>query len=353
MPDLYEFYKGKRVLITGHMGFKGTWLCVLLTHLGAKVIGYGLPNDVSPEVYKISGVNDKITSLTADVRDLATMQYAFNEYKPEIVFHLAAQPIVLTGYKDPVTTYTTNVVGTLNLMECVRTSDFVKSVVNITTDKVYRNTETGNAFKEDDVLDGIDPYSNSKSCSELVTATYIRSFLKDKAIAVSTARAGNVLGGGDFSDNRIIPDCIRAQEGTGEIVLRNPDSVRPYQHVLEALYGYLLIAMNQYDDIKYAGSYNIGPDIENCLKTKEIAELFCKAWGDKAYVTVQKAANAPKESGLLRLDCMKFDSTFGKVKKLSVEQTIQMIVDWEKAFERGATMYDVFVKQIEEYLSYV
>ena len=275
-----DFYKGKRVLITGHTGFKGAWLCQMLINAGAEVTGYALNPPTKPSLFEIANISGKMNSVIGDIRDLSKLKETFTKIQPEIVFHLAAQPIVRESYKNPVYTYETNVMGTVNICECVRTSDSVRSFLNVTTDKVYLNKEWEWGYRENEELDGYDPYSNSKSCSELVTHSYINSFFKEMNIAVSTARAGNVIGGGDFANDRIVPDCIRAAIKHEDIVVRNPFSTRPYQHVLEPLYAYLMIAQKQYEDIKYAGYYNVGPDDRDCFQTGALVDLFVEHWGE-------------------------------------------------------------------------
>lgn len=278
-----SFYKDKNVLITGHTGFKGTWLTKMLVMAGAKVTGYSLKAPTNPNLFELADVENKINHVIGDVRDYEHLKKVFDEVKPEIVLHLAAQPIVRDSYKDPKYTYETNVMGTVNLMECVRLSSSVKSVLNITTDKVYHNNEWCWGYREDEPLDGFDPYSNSKSCSELVTHSYINSFFdKNISPAVSTARAGNVIGGGDFANDRIIPDCVRAMKDKKTIIVRNPCSTRPYQHVLEPLAIYLTIVQKQYIDKKYAGFYNVGPDDCDCVTTGDLVDLFCKYYGEEA-----------------------------------------------------------------------
>ena len=251
MKEILDFYRGKRVFLTGHTGFKGSWMCKLLSNAGATVTGYSLDAPTDPSLFKIAGIENDIHSVIGDIRDMTALKAAFDDAQPEIVLHLAAQPIVRDSYKDPAYTYETNVMGTVNILECVRQSSCVKSFLNVTTDKVYLNKEWAWGYRENEELDGYDPYSNSKSCSELVTHSYKRSFftaIDGKAIVpISTARAGNVIGGGDFANDRIIPDSVRAAAKHEDIVVRNPYSTRPYQHVLEPLYAYLLIAMRQYE----------------------------------------------------------------------------------------------------------
>ena len=278
-----EFYRGKRVFVTGHTGFKGSWLCKMLLMAGAEVTGYSLQPPTQPNLFSIAGVEGKMHSVIGDIRDFDALKAAFDAAQPDIVLHLAAQPIVRDSYKDPRYTYETNVMGTVNLLECVRLAQqqgrAPRSVLNVTTDKVYHNNEWAWGYRENEPLDGFDPYSNSKSCSELATHSYINSFFADKTVAVSTARAGNVIGGGDFANDRIIPDCVRAMAAGRKIGVRNPYSTRPYQHVLEPLAAYLLIAQRQYEDSRFAGYYNVGPDDCDCVTTGTLVDLFCRAWG--------------------------------------------------------------------------
>ena len=272
-----DFYKGKKILLTGHTGFKGTWMCRVLLEMGAEVTGYALEPPTVPGLFDLVGAERDIRSIKGDIRDLEHLKKVFEEVRPEIVIHMAAQPLVRESYKNPVYTYDVNVMGTVNVLECMRLTDSVRSFVNVTTDKVYKNREWEWGYRENEELNGFDPYSNSKSCSELVTESYKNSFFADGA-AISTARAGNVIGGGDFAKDRIVPDCLRAVEAGQDIVVRNPYSVRPYQHVLEPVFAYLLIARKQYQDGRFAGNYNIGPDLETCLSTKDLVEGFCGCW---------------------------------------------------------------------------
>ena len=278
---ILDFYRDKKVFVTGHTGFKGAWLCTILCMAGAEVTGFALPPE-ELSLCRIIRLEEKMNSVHGDMRDLEALRCAFDAAKPEIVLHLAAQPIVRESYRDPVGTYASNVMGTVHILECVRQSGCVRSFLNVTTDKVYQNRQWPWGYRETDVLNGFDPYANSKSCSELVTDSYRNSFLADKGVAVSTARAGNVIGGGDFAADRIIPDCIRAVCAGRPIQLRNPHSVRPYQHVLEPLSAYLLIAQRQYENSDLAGSYNVGPDSSGCLTTGALSELFCQTWGEGA-----------------------------------------------------------------------
>ena len=344
-----SFYKGKKVLVTGHTGFKGSWLCKILVNAGANVVGYSIDPPTNPSLFELSGIKNQITSYIADIRDLDKLKEVFEKEQPELVFHLAAQPIVRDSYKMPAYTYETNVMGTVNILECVRLFDCVKSFLNITTDKVYENQETNVAFTEDMPLDGYDPYSNSKSCSELVTHSYKKSFFTDGRVAVSTSRAGNVIGGGDFANDRIIPDCVRAVENGETIIVRNPNSTRPYQHVLEPLKIYLMIVEAQYKNHELEGYYNVGPNDSDCRTTGELVTLFCKLWGDGAKWKDVSEANAPHEANFLRLDTTKVKKVFGWQPRWSVEEAVEKIVEWTKVYFDGGDISAVMDKQIDEF----
>ena len=346
-----SFYKGKKVFVTGHTGFKGSWLCKILADAGAIVTGYSLQPPTQPSLFNIAEIQKGITSIIGDIRNYQRLKAAFDAAQPEIVLHLAAQPIVRDSYKDPVYTYETNVMGTVNILECVRNSNSVKSFLNVTTDKVYKNKEWEWGYRENEELDGFDPYSNSKSCSELATHSYKNSFFSDGRVAISTARAGNVIGGGDFANDRIIPDCIRAVSSGNVIEVRNPYSTRPYQHVLEPLFAYLMIAAKQYQDGKYAGYYNVGPDECDCVNTGMLADLFCESWGNGA-AWVNKAENdAPHEAGFLKLDCSKIRSVFGWRPRWHIEKCIEMTVRFSKVWMDKGDIRTEMERQIREYLS--
>lgn len=351
---MLEFYNGKRVLITGHTGFKGSWMCQVLSGAGAQVAGYALEPPTQPALFELAGLSDKIDSTIGDIRDLNKLKQTFDRIRPEIVIHMAAQPLVREAYARPVYTYEVNVMGTVNIMECVRTAESVRSVINVTTDKVYRNREWVWGYRENEELNGFDPYSNSKSCSELVTDSYRNSFFADKGIPVSTVRAGNVIGGGDFAKDRIIPDCIRAAQAGKDIVLRNPDSIRPYQHVLEPVMAYLMIAKKQYENKAYAGSYNIGPEEADCLTTGALAEAFCQFWTTatgKEQAWISQSDNGPHEAGILRLDCQKAKQTFGWHPVWDVRKALQKVVEWQAAFDEGETAESCIARQLQEYLA--
>ena len=343
------FYRGKRVLVTGHTGFKGSWLTQMLLLLGAEVTGFALPPVTEPSLYTLLSPMREMRSVMGDVRDIEALSRTFAEARPAIVLHLAAQPIVRTSYEQPRLTYETNVMGTVNVLECVRASDTVRSFVNVTTDKVYCNRERDEGYREDEPLDGFDPYSNSKSCSELVTHSYRRSFFADGHVRISTARAGNVIGGGDFARDRIIPDCVRAAMAGKPIVVRNPHSTRPYQHVLDPRYAYLMIAAAQYADKSLAGYYNVGPDDCDCVTTGALATLFCDAWGEGARWEDHAEPNAPHEAGFLKLDNTKIKSTFHWRPRMHIGEAVQRTVEWTKAWRGGADMIAATRAQIEEF----
>lgn len=344
-----NFYKEKKVLVTGHTGFKGAWLCKILVNAGADVTGYSLEPPTTPNLFEVCGIACRMRSIIGDIRDLDHLKKVFAEIQPEIVFHLAAQSIVRDSYKDPSYTYETNVMGTVNICECVRLNLCVKSFLNVTTDKVYYNNEWNWGYRENDPLDGYDPYSNSKSCSELVTHSYINSFFGKRDVAVSTARAGNVIGGGDFANDRIIPDCVRAAEKSEAIIVRNPYSTRPYQHVLEPLVVYLMIAQKQYEDKRYAGSYNVGPDDCDCVTTGELVDMFCKMWGEKI-TWENKKDEGPHEANFLKLDCSKIKTVFGWRPRLHVSEAVAHTVEWTKEWLEGNDVSICMDRQIIEFL---
>ena len=344
------FYKNKRVFLTGHTGFKGSWLSKILIEAGAIVTGYSLEPPTEPNLFTLASIEGKMTSLIGDIRDVDTLQKAFSQAQPEIVFHLAAQPIVRDSYRDPRVTYETNVMGTVNVLECIRKSGCVKSFVNVTTDKVYQNKEWAYGYREIDFLDGFDPYSNSKSCSELVTHGYQNSFFSDGRVAISTARAGNVIGGGDFAKDRIIPDCVRAAEKGEQIILRNPYSIRPYQHVLEPLFVYMMIAQKQYEDISFAGYYNVGPDDSDCVSTGTLAQFFCAAWGEGLQWVHQTESNAPHEANFLKLDCSKLKVIFGWKPRWGINEAIAYTVAWAKTWLAGNDIPSEMNREIKAFM---
>jgi len=345
-----DFFKNKKILITGHTGFKGSWLSKILIDSGALVTGYSLKPKTSPNLFEILTLEKKMNSIIGDVRNFGSVRKCIKETKPEIVIHLAAQPIVRESYKNPHYTYETNVMGTVNILESIRVVDSVFSFLNVTTDKVYLNNEFGNPFSEVDPLDGYDPYSNSKSCSELVTHSYNNSFFSKLNIPISTARSGNVIGGGDFSPDRIIPDCIRAAKNNEKILVRNPNSTRPYQHVLEPLFVYLLIIQKQSENIEYAGYYNVGPDEENCLSTRDLVELFCELWGEGLSWNFN-LQEGPHEAGLLSLDCNKLKKKFNWKPNWGVSIALEKTIEWAKTFYANGEISMLMENQIDEYMN--
>lgn len=348
VKDLREFYQGKRVLITGHTGFKGTWLTRTLLMLGANVSGYALDVPTNPSLFAMTDTSSKIQDIRGDVRDLVNLKSTFDLVNPEIVFHLAAQPIVRQSYLDPVETYSTNVMGTVHVLENVRQSRSVKSVVNVTTDKVYENKEWIWGYREHENLCGHDPYSNSKSCSELVTYSYRNAFFYDEdAPSISTARSGNVIGGGDFAKDRIIPDSVRAVMDGEPLTVRNPGSIRPYQHVLECLSGYLLLAMLQYSDKNLEGAYNFGPDEHGCVSTGTLADLFYDAWGSGSWLI--RGDGGPHEATFLRLDCSKAKQNLGWTPRWGIDEAVRHAVSWYKNYQSDADMHESTDAQIGEY----
>ena len=365
--NFFSFYNNRKILVTGHTGFKGTWLCRMLINAGAIVTGYSLQPPTQPNLFSLADVESNMKSVIGDVRDFEYLQNVFAEAQPEIVFHLAAQPIVRKSYREPRYTYETNVMGTVNVLECVRQCSSVKSVLNVTTDKVYLNRERVDGYREDEPLDGFDPYSNSKSCSELVTHCYKNCFFAanvnlkkqtanaennvKRQVAISTARAGNVIGGGDFAQDRIIPDCVRAMQERKTIEVRNPHSIRPYQHVLEPLAVYLMIATRQFDKGCYAGYYNVGPDDCDCITTGELADLFCKYWGAEAKWKSKAEPTAPHEANFLKLDCSLLKKTFGWQPRWNIEEAIQKTCEFSKIWLNGGNIPAEMDKEIEEFFA--
>lgn len=347
-----DFYKNKKVFITGHTGFKGSWMCKALLIAGADVIGYSLNPPTKPSLFDLCNIKKDINSINGDIRNLAFLQKVLNETKPDIVIHMAAQPIVRDSYKNPVYTYETNVMGTVNILEAIRNCPSVNSVINVTTDKVYLNREWNWGYRENEELNGFDPYSNSKSCSELVTSSYKNSFFMNRDISVSTCRAGNVIGGGDFANDRVIPDCVRAIENKKSIIVRNPYSIRPYQHVMETIGAYLMIAERQYDNKKLEGCYNIGPNEEDCWKTGNLVSMFCKKWNEKNKTKINwknVSDNVYHEANFLKLDCSKIKFVFGWKPKWHLTTAINKVVDWSMEYLFGNDVEEITDRQIKEY----
>lgn len=352
---LKKTFKGKRVFITGHTGFKGSWLSIWLLELGAEVIGYALDPYTKNDNFVRSNLTNKVVDIRGDVRDYTKLNNVFKKYNPEFVFHLAAQPIVRTSYKIPKDTFDINVGGTVNLFECCRKTDSVKTIINVTTDKCYENMETKRAYREDDPIGGYDPYSASKGCSELVTSSYRKSFFNPGAYpnhekSLSSVRAGNVIGGGDWCPDRLIPDCIRALKKGEKIFIRNPGSTRPWQFVLEPLGGYLLLAAKMADDpTKFSGAWNFGPELQSSITVQSIVEEVIKNWGGGEWFTEKNNNDKLHEAKLLTLDITKSKSKLKWFPVLNIKKSIEMTVDWYKKFVQE-NVFTICVSQINNYL---
>lgn len=349
-------YKGKRVLITGHTGFKGSWLCLLLHKLGADVYGYALEPPTAPSLFKEAKIEELITSYIGDVRDINHLSEVFKQVNPEIVLHMAAQPLVRESYKNPVETYAINVMGTVNILETCRRTDSVKAIVNVTTDKCYENKEWYWGYRENEPMGGYDPYSNSKGCSELVTSSYRNSFFNPKdygkhGVAIASARAGNVIGGGDWAGDRLIPDFIRAISQNQKVVIRSPYAIRPWQHVLEPLSGYLTLAAKLYTDgVKYDGGWNFGPDDKDAKNVEWITKTICELWGEDASFGVDTNPQ-PHEANYLKLDCSKAKAELDWEPKWDIMQALSSVVEWNKGFLSGKDARKITEQQIETYFS--
>jgi len=350
-----EFWRGKRVFITGHTGFKGSWLSLLLSSLGAHVTGYALTPPTQPSLFGLCSIDQLVNSVIDDVRDSDKLMLTMKEVQPEIVIHLAAQPLVRESYINPVDTYAINVMGTVNVLESVRQCRSIKAVINVTTDKCYENKEWIWGYRENEPLGGYDPYSNSKACSELVTASYRNSFFNPKeyakhGVAMATARAGNVIGGGDWATDRLIPDCIEALLNNKKIRIRNPYSIRPWQHVLEPLGGYMMLAEKLYaEGVSFAEGWNFGPDDSDAKPVEWIVQKMCERWGAGAAYEVDAGVH-PHEAHYLKLDCSKAKMRLNWAPRWNLEYTLDKVVDWVRAYHEKADMRSVCLKQIDEYV---
>ncbi|MFA6054900.1 MAG: CDP-glucose 4,6-dehydratase [Thermodesulfovibrionales bacterium] len=349
-----SFWNNKKVFITGHTGFKGSWLCLWLQSLGAKVTGYALKPPTTPNIFELCEIAGLATSVIADIRDIITLKEAVYSAQPEIVIHMAAQPLVRESFKNPAETYSVNVMGTVNLFEAVRNCKSVRAVINVTSDKCYENKEWLWGYRENDPLGGYDPYSNSKACAELVTSSYRNSFFNPggfhvHGVGLASARSGNVIGGGDWGADRLVPDCIRALLAGEKIIIRNPDSVRPWQHVLEPLSGYLLLSQKLYENGPgYAGSWNFGPDDIDVKPVKWIVEKICEKWGQNASYEIDKGTQ-PHEAHYLKLDCSNAKAQLGWHPGLRLEHAIDMVIEWTKAFKAGKDVKEACMQQIKTY----
>lgn len=344
-----EFWQSKRVLLTGHTGFKGSWLSLWLQSLGAVVRGFALAPPSEPALFNVARVAEGVTHHLADIRDFAAVRSAMAEFNPEIVIHMAAQPLVRQSYQFPVDTYATNVMGTVHLLEAARLTDSVKAIVNITTDKCYENREWVWGYREEEPMGGHDPYSSSKGCAELVSSAYRKSFFHETGIAMATARAGNVIGGGDWAEDRLLPDIFRSLDNNRPILIRNPNAVRPWQHVLEPLSGYLLLAERLYaDGQSEAEGWNFGPRDEDAQTVRWIVERLCEAWGDGASWTLQPGVH-PHEAHYLKLDISKARSRLDWAPRWSLETALKRITEWHRAWQSGQDMRAVCLEQISQY----
>lgn len=353
-----NFYKGKKVLITGHTGFKGAWLSFMLVEAGAKVTGYALEAPTEPSLYELCKLEERMNSIIGDVRDYSSLKKAFDTAQPEFVFHLAAQPLVRESYVSPRETYETNVMGTVNILECIRNSETVKSVIIVTTDKVYKNDSRPEGYVEEDTLNGFDPYSNSKSCADILTDSYVNSFLRKRNIPVSVLRAGNVIGGGDFAKDRLVPDCFRAIQTNTKVVIRNPKATRPFQHVLEPLAAYLMIAKEQMNKPELAGAYNVGPDEKDVQSVSEMLMHFQTIWNSGEFGKntpfdwmYTEETNAPHEAAVLSLNCDKIKRNLNWAPKWSAHEAVHKSIEWMQYYMQDKDVSVCMQKQIKEYLS--
>jgi len=355
MKKLFDgIYENRKVLITGHTGFKGSWLCILLNKLGADIYGYALEPPTNPSLFVEAKIDEFVTSYIGDIRNLEYLQEVMNKVQPEIVIHMAAQPLVRESYNIPVETYAVNVMGTVHLLEACRNTSSVKAIVNVTTDKCYENQEWHWGYRETDPMGGYDPYSNSKGCSELVTSSYRNSYFNAKdyskhGVALATARAGNVIGGGDWADDRLIPDFIRAITQGEQVKIRSPFAIRPWQHVLEPLTGYLMLAVKLFSEGSvYAEPWNFGPEDSDARNVEWIISTICKLWGETASFSIDTNPQ-PHEANYLKLDCSKAKAELKWIPKWDIETTLESIVDWNKAFIAEKDMLIKTIEQIDVY----
>lgn len=350
------FWQGKRVLLTGHTGFKGSWLSLWLQSMGAQVVGYSLTPPTNPSLFEVADIAEGMTSIIGDIRDIAHLKAVFAEHQPEIVIHMAAQPLVRYSYIEPVETYSTNVMGVVNLLEAVRSTKSVKAVVNVTTDKCYENREWAWGYRENEAMGGYDPYSSSKGCAELVTAAYRNSYFhpekySEHGVAIASGRAGNVIGGGDWADDRLIPDIMSAISENRPVHIRNPHAIRPWQHVLEPLSGYLVLAQKLYEEgALYAEGWNFGPNDEDAKPVQWIVEKLTSAWGEGAH-WVLDAGEHPHEAHYLKLDCSKAKGRLDWHPRWRLGEALIEIADWHRAYRNGKNMRELTLRQINAYMN--
>lgn len=344
-----KFWQGKRVLITGHTGFKGSWISLWLNSLGVELLGIALEPPTYPSLFVEANISKLMISEITDIRNLDNISNIFKNFRPEIVIHLAAQPLVIESYKDPITTYTTNVIGTLNILESARQTDSVRAIVNVTTDKCYENKEWVWGYRENESLGGFDPYSNSKSCSELLTSSYRNSFFSISNVGLATARAGNVIGGGDWARNRLIPDILRSFENNSQIEIRNPLSIRPWQHVLEPLSGYLILAEKLFNDsILYSEGWNFGPNDEDAKSVEWIVNTMIRSWGASVNWT-HTTEEYKHEANYLKLDISKANNRLDWHPRWALSTALDKIIEWQRAWKNNENMSKFCLQQIEQY----
>ena len=343
-----DFWQGKRVFLTGHTGFKGSWLSLWLVSLGAKVKGYALSPPTSPSLFIEANIDSIIDSQIADIRDQDTLHESMTKFSPDILIHMAAQPLVRYSYDEPIETYEVNVIGTAKVLEVARSCPNLKAIVNITTDKCYENDERAEGYKEDDPMGGYDPYSSSKGCAELVASSYRRSFLQDQGVGLASVRAGNVIGGGDWADDRLIPDILRSFENGSPVVIRNPKATRPWQHVLEPLSGYLILAQRLYEEQKkYAEGWNFGPNEQDVKPVDWILDKMILKWPNSSWKL--DSNSSPHEAGFLKLDIAKAKAKLGWNPVWELSHTLEKIIGWHRAWLDKEDMQAICLAEIEEY----
>lgn len=347
-----QFWNNKRVLLTGHTGFKGSWLALWLHSLNANVIGYSLPPQSNPNLFTLTNIQDHITHIIGDIRDFTLLQATITEHQPEIIFHLAAQPLVLYSYQEPIETYSTNIMGTVHLLEAARQANCIKVIINVTSDKCYENKETQTGYKENDRLGGHDPYSNSKACCELITHSYHKSYFQNLDIGLASVRAGNVIGGGDWSKNRLIPDIMRAFMNNIPVNIRNPEAIRPWQHVLEPLSGYILLAEKLYNNRQqFSGPWNFGPNEEDMQPVSWVINHLSHLF-DNNIVWTKDSSPQPHETNCLKLDYTKSKTILNWKPRWNLEMSLKETAHWYKAYMDKKDIYIFTLKQINNFINY-